>query len=191
MVERAFATPDGQSPYVIAKDESETVGLVERSMFAIESTSPSPLVLEDEFTTLDYLDVAGGQLILSATCADEPEDNGLALVEAGVSTSLEELHEFGLSRDFRRGLSRADGQTIYVLTSADGEQLWRAAPGQSPVRLTPRELQYGPTLAFTPSGDAACTVQSGAAAMYVIWSQAGTIRRAKGPDGAGFLLPAN
>ncbi len=191
VVERAFATPDGQSLYVIAKDEPETVGLVERSMFAIDATSPTALVLEDEFSTLDYFDVAGGQLILSATYVDEPEDNGLARVEAGVSTALEDLHEFGLTSGFRRGVSRADGQTIYVLSGASGELLWRASAGQAPVRMTPRELHYGPTLAFTPSGDAACTVQSGASTTYVIWGQDGTIRRVKGPAGPGFLLPGS
>ncbi len=191
VVERAFATPDGQSLYVIAKDEQESGEPVERSLFAIEGTSSSPLVLEDDFTTLDYFDVAGGQVILAATYADEPEDNGLSVVETDEAPELEELHEFGLWRSFRRGLSRADGQTIYVLASATGEQLWRVRLGQSPVRMTPRELQYGPTLAFTPAGAAACTVLSGGAPIYVVWLQSGLIRRIKGPAGPGFLLPAN
>lgn len=191
VVERAVATPDGSQLFVIAKDEQENGDPVKRSLFSVDGSSTSPVVIQDEFTTLDYFDVAGGQLILSATFVNDPADNGLSSVEAGATTSLQELHLFGQTRGFQRGLSRDDGQTLYVLSNAAGEQLWRARTGQLPVRMSPRELQYGPTLAFTPSGDAACTVQSGSAAMYVVWSQAGTIRRVKGPAGAGFLLPAN
>lgn len=185
VVERAFATPDGQSLYVVAQDEGE------RSMFAIQADNPVPLVLEDEFTTLDYFDVAGGQMILAATYSEEPEETGLSKVEAGVSTALEELHEYGTTRLFARGVSRADGQTLYVLASAAGEQLWRSSPGAEPVRMSPRELMLGPTLAFTPAGDAACTVETGGTPFYVVWPAVGALRRVKGPAGAGFLLPGS
>jgi hypothetical protein len=185
VVERAFATPDGQSLYVVAKDDGA------RSMFALDADLPAPVVLEDEFTTLDYFDVAGGRMILSATYASEPDENGLAKVEAGQSTALEDVHEFGTTSQFRRGVSRPDGQTLYVLATPTGETLWRSNTQGLVVRMTPREFQLGPTMCFTPAGDAICTVQTTATPFYVVWTQSGAIRRVKGPAGPGFLLPAN
>lgn len=191
VVERAVATPDGSQLFVIAKDEQENGDPVKRSLFSLDGSSSSPVVIKDEFTTLDYFDVAGGQLIVSATFANDPQDNGLSSVAAGATSSLEELHLFGETRGFLRGLSRGDGQTVYVLGNSGSEQVWRARTGEAPVRMTPRELQYGPTLAFTPAGDAMCTVQTSATPFYVVWTQSGAIRRVKGPAGPGFLLPAN
>lgn len=78
-----------------------------------------------------------------------------------------------------------------MLASAAGEQLWRSSLGVAPLRMSPRELALGPTLAFTPSGDAACTVETGGTPFYVVWPAVGALRRVKGPTGPGFLLPGN
>lgn len=143
-------------------------------------------------TALDMLELAGDDLLLAVRTLDEPEERGIHTLPADLDEDPDLVLPLSAAARVARSTVGPDRSCVFVTTQNGSEYLWRLPTGEHavPRLLTSRALTLGPTFAWTSGGAIALTVGApGSAALVLLWSASGAVRRITTAGPGGHVLP--
>lgn len=177
----------GESDAFLLYDDNGT----QSSLLKIESDHAGTDEILDGIDSLDLMEHAGSNILLSVRSLSDPEEMGVQRLTASLSGDPDLLLPLASSSRFARGILGSDGSFGFITAQGTTELAWRLQPSTGEIRLlTQRPLVFGPTLALTSGGAMALSVGApGAPAVFLLWPNAGPLRRLSTQAAGGFVLP--
>jgi hypothetical protein len=160
-------------------------------LLSASPTQPGLTVLVPDVKSIDFIERCGSDVLVALRRSIGPKDRELYRVSAPYTQASSVLLTIPSGDRFERPTPRFDGTLAFVQSKNASESLWRLPPlAPQPTLFTHRPLSYGPTLAFTPSGDLAFSVGANALnSIFALWPTTPPVVRLPVPVGPGFVLP--